>query len=116
MQQELDYSLNLDSRNRFTAWLGSEEITVDMADFAGWLFQTSQIDNYHANGEGLIVVVADHSFFCHPRNLLIEMAGGEYAYTFSQYLKEFGNTAEFDRNLESYLKALKITLKIVKQL
>lgn len=92
---ELDYTFNLDSKNRFTAWLGGEAITVDMADFADHLQNIGMIDEYATDGEGMILTKA-----CGGRGKNFAYTSrGRFAYTFQGFMDEFGNRPVFNKQL-----------------
>ena len=68
-------------------------VSINAADFIGWLYETNRIGNYHAHGEGLVELHPGAGYFDPTRAAYIETAAGTIHYTFQEFISDCADDA-----------------------
>lgn len=79
----------------------ADAISIDIADFIGWMYETGRIDNWHSEGKGLVEINAESGYYCPVRQDFIETAAGTIHYTFQQFLRDCCEESDFINYLKS---------------
>ena len=59
---------------------------IDFVDFIKWMFETGRIENFHADGAGLIEIDADYHEWNRHTEDYVQTQRGTFHYTFEQFL------------------------------
>ena len=100
----------------FRAALSREEwLSINAADFIGWLYETGRIDNWHSNGEGMVEMWPTAGYFDTTRAAYVETAKGSAVYTFQEFLSDCIDDSDVIRYLHTQSGFEKWVAKTVAQ-
>jgi hypothetical protein len=98
-------------RRYFNTWTSADPeslVKVNMLDFVGWLYETSQILDYNKNGEGQVIIEPAAPIIYDPiRGDAYEMASKNLTYTWQEFLKEVA-----ERDICTYLISSSIAIQL----